>query len=363
MGGPVMKIQQNRIKLPGHLLSNDLLKILQQNSKLSVKITKIISQNHAILDIGGKKLKAEFRQGVPDSNKLQLVLQRRVNNTYYFKISGLKDHYSIEEILKFTVLNIKDIDSLKLYELKAELKNIHSIFALNIAILKLSGFTNKNNSEKIADLFNMLLSKGIKYDSLILLSQLISGKNMPALQLFNILSKIFPGFNKNLTVKETFCFNKKNIIETIDDFLNSINKNLAEKDSIEAVRNIIDLMIFQNQNDTQQGDIIFFDNNEFKECKYIINGNSIFLSLNLTCLGEIDIIIKDDNSNYIIAFCCDEKEACDFLEKNVSELHSAIKRYNKKYVHIFFHNRAQVIEKVIEIISSMDLDYLLDVKA
>ncbi|MBN2038958.1 MAG: hypothetical protein JW864_02885 [Spirochaetes bacterium] len=356
-----MKIQKSQIKLPGHLLSKDLLRTLQQNSSLNVRIINVLNDKNAVLDIGGKRLKAEFLQGVPGSKNLHLILQRKVNNTFYFKISASKDSEIIGEIIRFTVLNNSDIDKGKLYTLKSELKSIHSIFALNAALLKLSGLTDsRNNSRKTAALFNLLLTKGVKYSNLQLISSLINGKDLPAFRITDILSKLLPDFS--LLYKSKLLFDRDNLSKTVNEFMNSLKNNITDKKNTDDIRPLLDLLLSESLKNSPFGNIIYFDEKEFKVCDYIFNKNNIFISLNLSHLGELDIIIRDEGSNLIISFCSDEKDINLFLEKNITDLYSGIKNYYNKNVHVFFHNRVRVIEKIIEIISSLNQNYLLDLK-
>lgn len=361
-----MKIEKNQIRVSAQTTSLDILKNLKEGSRLSVKITEKINNTNAVLDIAGKKVNAEFLQGVPDSSKLFLVLDSKAKDTLFFRIADSSYNNVIQELNEFNVFNIKDLNK-SIYQLRLLLKDgIISIFAFNKSLLRFTGHTEtKVNSRSITSLFNLLLSKGANYENLLLIAALINaGKNPAIIRFYNIMAaflpnKYTPEFNDINKTAEEFDQFYDLLIESISDE----NKEIVEENK-KAISEIINNII----NDTGEeknnyGEIIFFDENKFKICGFIINENNIILSLNLSNLGDIDIIIKQQKTSYLISFFSTNNDSITKLKSGISELESSISLYDNKKVHITFYNSTKAVEKIIEIISIMDFNYLIDVKA
>lgn len=362
-----MKIEKTQIRVSAQATSLDILKNLKEGSRLSVKIIERINNNNAFLDIAGKKVNAEFLQGVPDSSKLFLVLDSKVKDTLFFRIADSSyNNNVIQELNEYAVFNNKDLNK-SIYQLRRFLKDgINSIFAFNKSLLRFTGHTeNKFNSRSITNLFNLLLSKGANYENLLQIAALINaGKNPAIMHFYNIMAaflpnKYTPEFNDINKTAEEFDQFYDLLIESINDE----NKENVEENK-KAISDIINIIIKDTgEEKSQYGEIIFFDENKFKICGFIINENNIILSLNLSNLGDIDIIIKQQKTLYLISFFCTNNDSITKLKSGIGELESSISLYDNKKVHISFYNSTKALEKIIELISVIDLNYLIDVKA
>jgi hypothetical protein len=356
-----MKIENNQIRISGQTPAMDLLKNLKEGSRLAVRIVESYGERHAVLDIGGRRLNGEFLHGVPKSGSLFLILDRVVKGTLFFSIAeGSSKEDLIGELNKSTIFTLNDL-SKSITELRLYLKEgIYSIFSLNKALIKFTGFIEEEKRfEKIVNLLNKMLSKGADYKDLILIAALINqGNNSAAYLFFVILSRMFPGYRQ--------IFEKDNINEKIENFFNFINKSFTENDKddkIQIVKTILDLCFNKPEKENPRyGEIIFFDDSKFKLCRYILNGNNIVLSLDLSYLGNIDILIKYKESFYSISFFCEKDESISKLKSEINILESVLNSDNKKKTHIVFFNNKKSIEKIIEIISAIDLNYLFDAK-
>ena len=362
-----MKIEKTQIRVSAQTTSLDILKNLKEGSRLSVKITERINNNNAVLDIAGKKVNAEFLQGVPDSSKLFLILDSKVKDTLFFRIADSSyNNNVIQELNEYAVFNNKDLNK-SIYELRRFLKDgINSVFAFNKSLLRLTGHTeNRYNNRSITNLFNLLLSKGANYENLLLIADLINaGKNPAIMRFYNIMTsflpnKYIPEFNDVNKTAEEFDQFYDLLIESINDD----NKEIV-KENKKAISDIINLIIKDTGEEEKNnyGEIIFLEENKFKICCFIINENNIILSLNLSNLGDIDIIIKQQKTLYLISFFCTNNDSITKLISGIGELESSISLYDNKKVHISIYNSTKALEKIIELISVIDLNYLIDVK-
>jgi hypothetical protein len=298
-----MKIERNQIRVTGQSSSLDAFNNLKEGSRLAVKIVEKLGQRHAVLDIGGRRVNAEFLQGIPKSGNFFLILDNKVKDTLFFRIAdgSLKEDL-LGELNKSTIFNLNDLNK-SIHELRLYLREgMYSIFLLNKALLKYTDFVEEEKkNEKLKNLLNKLLSKGADYKDLLLMTDLINqGKSSVADLFYFILSRIIPDY-KHL-------FEKNNITGKIADFFDFINNSFTEDnkdEKIEVIRTILDIYLNKPEKEnTRYSEIIYFDDNKFKQCRYILNENNIILSLDLSYLGNINILIKYENSFFSISFFC-----------------------------------------------------------
>ncbi len=82
-----MKIESSgTIRISGRSTIISLLNNLKKGSEHPAKIIERPSTKEAILEIAGKRIRAEFPKGVPGNNRLILKLENKQDNTFIFKI-------------------------------------------------------------------------------------------------------------------------------------------------------------------------------------------------------------------------------------------------------------------------------------
>jgi hypothetical protein len=357
-----MKIENNQIRISGQITAPDMLKNLKEGSRLAVRISERLGERHAVLDIGGRKIYAEFLNGVPKSGSLFLTLEKEVKGTLFFNIAEGTREDLIGELSKSTIFTLNDLNK-SINELRLYLReSIYSIFSLNKTLIKFTGFAEEEEKklEKIINLLNKMLLRGADQKDLLLISAIVNqGKNPFAHIFFIIISRLLPGYRQIFDRSE---IEKK--IEKFFDFLNKSFTESSENDKIETVKTILDLCFNKSGKDNLlHGKLIFFDDNKFKLCKYISNGNSIVLSLDLSCLGGLEILIKEEKPFRSVSFFCEKERTIEALKSEIKVLESAINSEEKKKTYISFFDGKKSIEKIIEIISAIDLNYLFDKKA
>jgi len=158
---------------------------------------------------------------------------------------------------------------------------------------------------------------------------------------------------------------KDNIKEKIEDIIITIDsiKELDEKEEIllDLIDNLTSTFNHENRG-FSSGEILYVDDNVYKAIKYIVNYNSIVISLNLTYFGNLEILIKDDNSQCCISFFCEDSERVAAIKNGSDLLFSVLKDVLHKNVNIFFYNRKVAAEKIIEIYSMLRLSRGIDVR-
>jgi hypothetical protein len=349
-----MRIERDQIRISGRISNPDIFKNLSHGGRLSAIISERLGQRHAILNIGGNLIRAEFMKGVPNTGNILLTLEKKSGNTFLFRITNPHEEIVKQELLEFTAINKNELTGSIIYDLKMYIKQgANSIFALNSELLKIK----KNNYNKIIDLLNKLLLKGLKYENLFAAASLLNTGNSRILQQFYyIFSQLMPGAYKH------FFKSDEKISEQISEFAGQIDKLLTKEEIDETIKLILELLSKSPKDTDKYGEIVFFDENKFKSCKYIYNKNIIFVSIDLSGLGLLEIIIKNEDEYNSAVFFCENNESLAALKEEAASLQSAMKRYGRKEFHVSFYNNKKAIEKIIEIISSIDINYLIDAK-
>ena len=73
-----MKIDKsNTIRIANRISSLNIFKNIKKGSEVSARVAKRIDDKKAVLEIAGRRVKAEFTGGVPDKNRLYLVLKEK----------------------------------------------------------------------------------------------------------------------------------------------------------------------------------------------------------------------------------------------------------------------------------------------
>ena len=85
-------------------------------------------------------------------------------------------------------------------------------------------------------------------------------------------------------------------------------------------------------------------------------------SLDLSYLGNLEIIIKNNKAGINISIFCENDTGIKELKSDIDVLQSRVKKLINKEVYIFFYNSESVREKIIEINSSLTINNVLDVR-
>lgn len=366
-----MKINKdNTIQISGKTTAVNLPNTIEKGSKIIARVIRRLDSNHAVLEISGKKVSAEFRNSVPVLDDFLLTLESKKNNTYTFRfINGIPIKSSASEIFKFTIFDLSNINIADLQNLNNYIENgITSLLFLNKLCL---GISNDNNytKNKITRLLNKLLKMGISKKNLILLSIiLLNGKEAGFDYIFSIISILGSDQNELLMELKKSLKNKKEVQKKIEILLNEIDKimikNPQKKDEI--IKELIDIIMgtekFKNYT-INTGEIPYFTSNEFKSLEFVSNKNALLFSINLSDLGNLEILIKNNKSDFFLTIFCEKNSAKKALKKTSDTLYYGLKKIINKNVHLVFYTKKEAIEKIIEIYPSVIFNRFIDIKA
>ncbi len=365
-----MKIQKNNtIRIAVNNPTLDKLKNIKKGARISADIVKTINSNEAILSIAGKKMRVEFIKGVPNTDKLYLMLDSNKNNTFYFKIIdkvfGLNSLRDIADLSIFDFNDLRNASPGQIYDfLKSELTDIFSLNILFLRILKGRIATDEN---RITELLKKLIQSGFEKKDVMFISMLLnSNKGFNFEHILSFLSifrqKEFDDLYKNRNLHKNKDYLQKNIEILAEKF----NK-LAEKEESNSsiIKDLFDLISdYQNTKDRDyiDGNIIYFSDDEFESIKYIISKNSIVFSFNMSYTGQTEVLIKCSDSKCNISIFCENSDKIKILQNEISNFQSLLTERTNMVVDIIFYNKENTIKKIIDIYSSLNLINIVDVK-
>lgn len=365
----IMKINKNNIIRILHKTSTlDLLRNIKNGSTISAKIVERINAREAILEIAGNRVRVEFRRGVPRTGSLCLILESKRSSTFFFRISeGINNDKYISKLLEFTIFNIDNIKEVSLVELNRYIDNsLSGIFAFNSYLMKIMGDKRIYRDKWGSSILNKLLGYGIKVESLIPISYLFCGcGGFNIDQLLSIMMILgLPEYNSLSELKKSYK-DDRSVQERVEKFFDEIERLLNKNNSREMIRDIIgNILRFVNSNivDASTGEIVYFNDDEFRSIQYIFNDDAVIFSLELSYLGDIEILMKNYKDTFNLTIFCADNNSIKALKSDVDSLQSVLECRLNKDVNIQLYNITSVIGKIIEINTSLSLNSLLDIK-
>jgi hypothetical protein len=189
-------------------------------AELIVTVTQRLNSHHAIIDMNGKRLTAEFTQGVPHGGKLLLKVEKTSGNSFHLRLIDPSDKKGFfERVIDYTLLSRKDLETSQLPIFPRLTGTIlPGIYELNLLFYKNDTLTD-NQAGKRARILNSLMARGAPIFILQLLSILMSG-NHPTPEIQSLLGLLFHQGKDD----ENKIFNEEqieNIINELDFFINS----------------------------------------------------------------------------------------------------------------------------------------------
>jgi hypothetical protein len=358
-----MKIgTQNIIKIAKGAGASEPLRELKKGSEIQAHVLERLGAGKAVLDIYGRRVNAEFLKGTPPAATILLKLEDIKNNSLIFKIiepAGIEE--SIEQILNATVFDSKDFGKNFFHETGRLLSDkLLGIFELNILFLGLIKKQEKKDHE-ISRFLNKLLKFGLSKDSLLELSIFLSEMRAGAKFILSVLMNL--GSNRNRLyelsrrlVKDTGSF--------VDDIISQIGIIEDERERHAVIRQLFQFLSGAGAESSAlgEGEIAFFEDDEFHPVRYIGNKNSWIFSIEFSIIGRIDILVKDlRNGRHISIFCARDdilsalRDSRAELEKNINSIRPPI--------YINYYNMQKAVNKIVEIYSYYSVNSVFDVRA
>lgn len=318
-----------------NLKSNRGISDVVRNLKIGQTVSaRLINSegNRAIIDINGKRLRADFVNGVPDKKVIQLILTDKSALNVVFKLADAGSDDPFSRILpSLAFLPNFEVEKISLHSLmKFIISSTPDIFELNLFLLGLKKEDKKQSGQD--RLFKMLLEKGLSLSSIRYISHVLSA-NTPLVFISHFLSIL--DWNKKNTDKEKIEENAEK------EFLKILEQ--GENEIIECAIGVFkkaawDNPVYSNAFIPYGDDFIEFD--------YIYYNNSFLCTIDLTFLGQIDIMIRDYNKVTEISFFSANDETESYLNRGKNDLINLLELNNIKSAVIQVYNRKKMVDKL-----------------
>jgi len=324
-----------------NVISTKELGSLFKNIKVGDTIPALIIKNEgnrATLEIGGKTITAEFTGGIPNKSNIDLILTAKTPERIQFSLIDSKGSDPIFKLLaNFSILH----DILHDNNTKTSLQNLAKfINSANISLIDINLFLMGIRKEKERDLpalFNRLLQKGVTFQALSDISYLIYGRLNPLL-FFSYQYML------RLLGKKVFDFNES----SHDSFKKSIEellKFIKEDDS--DFSSMFKVFFDESTQSKIYGKSVFPEDETFIDFEYLIGGeDSVFLKLNFTVIGTLEVLIKNQKGIVLIDFFSEKDNLIDFMKENDNVLKNMLNQSDIKKYNITYFNSKKIVDKL-----------------
>ncbi len=356
-----MRIEHgNRINISSTYKLSKFLKGLKPGVELDVKVLERTDRKSALLEIRGNKFRADFLKGVPGNNRLLLKYEGLKNESYIFKLIDVTSKSGfIEKALEHTIWTVENIDKSNFMNIGKFLSgSISSIFELNIFLAGMK-FIRKGNNSETSQLLNYLMSKGFSVKGLQNLAFILSS--------FEINKNFFPIFlllNFNKDYFKDWDSKNDNVEENLNKILNEVDNIKDIEDSDKILKKLLSFIgdaVGKDRSQAYEGEILYYDGNDFKTLNYIGLDDSWIFSVDFTNLGKIEILLKKIENIIHLSIFTENNDISNALKDDNILLFQKLNEINKN-INLHIHNKCGIVEKLKEINLYYSLNSEIDIK-
>ena len=350
-----MKVHaSNSIRISGRAGTVDFLRKLSPGATVAVKVTERLGPQTAILDIQGRRIRAEFLRGVPGNNRLMLKLEDASNSTYTFKIISSTDRQDfLSRLLEYSVLTIKDVLRDNIMDIGSFVqKGPDTIFSLHAYLLDVTDWKRRHDS--LMKLFTRFYSLGASVEVLRDLSLMIAGNGTGGALLCYIL-EIFSGYNK----QKRHLLGKEGLEQAIHELETLIEKS-GDDDRVFLLQSLWD--VFKDANEGSKFIMVpIKDDDEFHICAALAGENSIIFRVELSQLGTVHLLARQEKNMIDVMICVQNEKSLEKFKNSLEDLKDTLYNAGLK-VALKVYNSNFIIDKIVEINSYYSLNSVLDIK-
>lgn len=277
-----MKIAQNtEISLKGPLSRNRSLRNLKKGDFLTTKVIKILNKSSAVLELKGNKVKAVFNFEIPNVDKLLLEVRGQNKESLVLKAHITNSDRILDDFFSSAAIPNSLKSAIVFLMGKPEFSN-YTFFKL----LKQHYSKSKNFKKKM----ELILKSFTKNDDNFISQFLLNKSSNSDIKFLVMLSNLF---GRKVVLEDDIDSNSyENLLNDEDDVL----------ELIESLKSNIGYYIIHSKSDNG------------KDFELIKDRDLIFMELNFSCLGKINVFISGNDKLNISIILQDEEKYETFLE-------------------------------------------------
>ncbi len=357
-----MKVEPTiTVTVSGRTAMRSLFEGIKKGAEVQARVVERVGARDAVIEIGGRRIHAQFMKGVPAGGAVTLKLDAVSGDSYYFKLTPPETREGfIRQVMQMTVFDPAVIRKKVLHDLGGALaKHPAGIFELNALLLNRPLRDTKDDG--LSRFLNHLAKRGLDKSALADLSLLLSGMSARSHSLRSLLLVL--GFGEDrirrLAAGGT---------AAAGPMTDAILEEIGSIDDGEAKENVIrQLLEFLTGGDmpreaVRSGEFTFIEGDGFHPARYCDAGDAWLFSVDFSAIGRLEIVARETDKELLVSVFCDRDEALDILKSGSGELIRTLENL-KPHAVINFFNTQQAINKIVEIYSYYSLNSEFDIRA
>ena len=307
--------------------------------------------HRALLDIRGSKIDATFKDGVPDVNRMKLLLEKAQGDRYVFRIEHGQGKSALREYIADVSVFHRDLISDSLLhslgdKINSSTGKVESLYILNRLLHELISAKAVSKSS-LSSLLNILLKKGVSPQDCAVFSFLFS-RNMSILtEILNVLFRQF--FQKQyLEEKGRWKLDSHRMEQAVGKVFDVL-KN--DPDAKVLVSMIYELLAGDGEeiNGAALKELPVFDDENFTPARIVLNEDTILVSVDMSATGRVEVLINSVSERIKVNFYCHEHEGMNMLRSSQEELAQTLADRLQKKIEIWFFGPDEIKQKIIAI--------------
>jgi viroplasmin and RNaseH domain-containing protein len=181
-----------------------------------------------------------------------------------------------------------------------------------------------------------LQQKGISHQALVDLAYIIYSRYNP------VIYRAFK-YLLNITGKKTGFLHDEDTAsmkKTTDSLCNILN----EEDTDFSV--MLDLIFDDDKDNMSYGRMAVPDGEKFTDAEFVLHNESVFLKLDLSATGLLEVFVRSDKDSVLINFFTEKEDVLKFLEGSKDILKKMLEQAHVKKSTIGYYNSKKVVEKI-----------------
>ncbi len=353
-----MRIEStNTIRVSGRSGAVDHLGGLPKGAEITARIVERISGREAVLEIGGKRIHAEFQKGIPSGAVITLKLDDIKESALLFRMVDPGGRDALARRLMETTIADRALMQKNMGGALA--KRPAGIFELNALLLGLSPKAGKKE-DGLTRLLGRLLKLGVDRGAITDLSVLLSGARFDTKAFQSLL--LILGFDRERIRKWTS--GKTADYDTvIDAIINEIDRLNAGEMKETAVRQLIGYATQGGETPAGYvtGELPFDDGDEMRPLRFLGKDEAWVFSVDFSAIGRVEVLARSIGDEYTVSVFCATVEALEALKGSTEELAKKMKAIGSG-IQVNFHNTDQALNKIVEIYSYYSLNSVFDIR-